>query len=68
MKREKAFITHELTRVGTKLFPFSYSISFRLDFVFLISRMETINKFDKTRVDILNFRQERFIVKDHMSL
>ena len=38
------------------------------NFSFLISRMEIINKFDKTRVDILNFRRESFIVKDHMSL
>ena len=39
-----------------------------LDFLSLISGMETLNNFDKTRVDILNFRQESFCVKDHMSL
>ena len=39
-----------------------------LDFSFLISRMETINKFAKTRVNILNFGRKSFFVKDHMSL
>ena len=38
------------------------------DFPFLLSKMEIINKFDKTSVNILNVRRESFFVKDHMSL